>query len=249
VRVKVTQLNIDSVVVAVPSLHKSSIKVRVDNRDANTGARVEVAPGQKVQLWIHAVDEDGRTIQRGDRGFDFDVTAKLKSGEQTWRVVVVSYVPAESSYYAEVPALEEGEYQLRLTQAFGFGLNNNTNASLAAPIVLVVDSSKNLRQTIVGGVCGCLVALACFAMVRVIKRNRARAKELLLSLLRWEGIIVAEVCLEFFDLTGELCAICPDTTHLLPTNDGRIENFPRPVIPASLPQPRQVDFVQRAEYR
>jgi hypothetical protein len=41
-------------------------------------------------------------------------------------------------------------------------------------------------------------------MARVIKKNRARAKELLLSFLRWEGIIVAEVCLERFDMSGAL---------------------------------------------
>jgi hypothetical protein len=50
VRVKVTQLKIDSVVVAVPSLSRSTIALRVDNRDANTGEPVEVAPGKNVQL-------------------------------------------------------------------------------------------------------------------------------------------------------------------------------------------------------
>ncbi len=204
VHVKVTRLKIVSVVVAVPSLSRSSIKVRVDNRDADRGTRIEVAPGDKVRLWVDAVDEDGGTIQRGDRAFDFNVTASPNAGDKPWRVVVVSYEPAESAYYAEVPALEAGEYQLRLIKVFGFYLNSSTNASLTAPIVLVVDASKNLRQTIVGGICGCLVALACFAMARIIKRNRARAKELLLSFLRWEGIIVAEVCLELFDVTGAL---------------------------------------------
>ena len=169
-----------------------------------------MALGQNVQLKIHAVDEDGRTIQRGDRTFEFNVTALLHSGEQTWRVVVASYVPTESAYYAEIVLQAAGEYRLRLTKVFGFGLlevHSSIDASLAAPIVLGVqedNSSHNLRQTIVGGICGCLVALACFAMARAIKRNKARAKELLLSLLRWEGIIVVEACFEFFDVTGTL---------------------------------------------
>jgi hypothetical protein len=59
VRVNVTRLKIDSVVVAVPSLSRSSIKVRVNDRDVQPGAPVEVPQGVKVQLFVNAKDEDG----------------------------------------------------------------------------------------------------------------------------------------------------------------------------------------------
>jgi hypothetical protein len=220
VRVKMPELKINAAVVAVPSLSRSRMQLRVANRDVQMGEPVEVPQGANVQLWVYAVDEDGLDIRRGDRTLEF-IVSKLESGEGT-KLVLANYVPAQSAYYTEVPLPQEaGEYQLRLDKVFGFGLlerNGSTvaTASIASPIIFVVDASKSLRQTIVGSICGCLVALSCFAMVRVIKRNRARAKELLLSFLRWEGIIVAEVCLELFDFTGTPLRYPPQILPTLP---------------------------------
>jgi hypothetical protein len=217
VGVTMTQLKIDSAVIAVPSLTKS--RMQIDGLDFKTGSRVLVAEGLKVQLLIRAVDEDGLDVRRADRAFDFLLD---KTGEEP-RLVVANYVPAQSAYYAEVVLpQEDGEYQLRLHKVFGFDLldpngSAAATASLARTATLVVDSSKSrgdaLKNTIIGSVCGFLFALACFAMCRLVLRNRARAKELLLSFLRWEGIIVAEVCLELFDMTGAL----HNATDALPT--------------------------------
>jgi hypothetical protein len=217
VNVEMTPLKIGSFVVAVPSLTKS--RMQIDGLDFKTGSRVLVAEGLKVQLLIRAVDEDGLDVRRADRAFDFLLD---KTGEEP-RLVVANYLPAQSAYYAEVVLpQEDGEYQLRLHKVFGFDLlepngSAAATASLARTATLIVDSSKSrgdaLKNTIIGSICGFLFALACFAMCRLVLRNRARAKELLLSFLRWEGIIVAEVCLELFDMTGAL----HNATDALPT--------------------------------
>jgi hypothetical protein len=214
---KITQLKINAVVVAVPSLSRSTMRLLVDEREVNTTVPVDLAPGVKLQLQVDAVDEDGLAIRRRDRTLDFIVSGLLESSKETtqWTTrVVASYVPAQSAYHAEVVLpQEDGKYQLRLHKVFGFDVlegNGGTAAtpSLARNVTLVVDSSKSrdesLKNTIIGSLCGCLFALACFAMFRLIMLNRARAKELLLSFLRWEGIIVVEVCLELFDMIGAL---------------------------------------------
>jgi hypothetical protein len=217
VSAKITQLKINAVVVAVPSLSRSTMRLLVDEREVNTTAPVDLAPGVKLQLQVDAVDEDGLAIRRRDRTLDFIVSGLLESSKETmqWTTrVVASYVPAQSAYHAEVVLpQEDGKYQLRLHKVFGFDVlegNGGTAAtpSLARNVTLVIDSSKSrdesLKNTIIGSLCGCLFALACFAMFRLIMLNRARAKELLLSFLRWEGIIVVEVCLELFDMIGAL---------------------------------------------
>jgi hypothetical protein len=75
-----------------------------------------------VQLFVHAKDEDGLDVRRGDRTFDFIVYwSQLEPSKRT-KHVVANYAAAQSAYFAEIPALEEGEYQLQLTKVFGFEL-------------------------------------------------------------------------------------------------------------------------------
>jgi hypothetical protein len=80
VGVTMTQLKIDSAVIAVPSLTKSAMRLLVDKSEVDPRAPVGLASGVKAQLEVDAVDEDGLAVRRGDRTLDFIVSG-LQSRE------------------------------------------------------------------------------------------------------------------------------------------------------------------------
>jgi hypothetical protein len=171
----------------------------------NTRAPVGLAPGAKAQLQVHAVDEDGLAIRRGDRTLDFIVSKNPESGEGIKRVVA-NYVPAQSAYCAEVVLPQAaGEYQLRLDKVFGFGLlerNGSAAASLASPIILVVADPLSATQKAVTIALAVAFVLCFGGLLVYIRKNTTQLKALFFSLLSNEGVQGFQIVNETVDFAS-----------------------------------------------
>jgi hypothetical protein len=204
-----TQLKIDSVVVAVPSLSKSSIRLLVDDREVNVRAPVEVAPGAVVQLRVYAFDEDGLVIRRVDHALEFIVNGsqQVESGEGTKRVVA-NYVAAKSAYCAEIVLPQEtGEYRLQLDRVFGFGLRNGNftaTSSLASPILLIMAAepiSRTQRALTIG--VAVVLVLGLGGLLVYARKQRENLKELLFSMMSNEGMQGLQIANDVIDFASD----------------------------------------------
>jgi hypothetical protein len=128
-----------------------------------------------------------------------------------------------NSYAADVSAdLTQftGEYELLVAVETGWNhtAQNVTRCELMRMMIVVESDSKEL---IVAACVASVLVLTLGLLGYLVHRNKERAKEILLSFLNFEGLLIAELCMEAW-VRGAICAApatCPDQATDRPSHD------------------------------
>jgi hypothetical protein len=135
----------------------------------------------------------------------------------------VRWEGGSNSYAADVSAALtqfSGEYELLVAVESGWNhtTRNVTRCELMRTMIVVESDSKEI---IVAACLASVLVLTLGLLGYLVYRNKERAKEILLSFLNFEGLLIAELCMEAW-VRGALCCpryLCPNQATDRPSHD------------------------------
>jgi hypothetical protein len=178
------------------------------------GAQI-VRTGTPMRVRLLAFDVDNLSIAHTRVPIEFRFSNKL---------LPVRWDGGSNSYAADVSAdLTQftGEYELLVAVETGWNhtMQNVTRCELMRTMIVVESDSKEI---IVAACLASVLVLTLGLLGYLVYRNKERAKEILLSFLNFEGLLIVELCMEAW-VRGAICAapryLCPDQATDRPSHD------------------------------
>jgi hypothetical protein len=149
-------------------------------------------PGSILRVHLEAVDMDGMPIRstRAEVAFRFGGT-----------LLPVVWQPGSNDYVAEVAAAltdAAGMYDLVVTATNAWRASTGNKTSTCELMRRRIEISIDTRQTGLAAGLACMFVLVCGILGYLLYKKREQLKQLALSFLAFEGILVAEISAEIW---------------------------------------------------
>jgi hypothetical protein len=165
-----------------------------------------------MKVHVEAFDCDGRPINytRSDLEFSFGGTP-----------LAVTWNAGSNHYAAHVPSTltaQPGQYELIVSASSGWDGRRVTECVLhRRTIDAVVVLGVSVQMIALSAFAGAGLVILAGAAVYVVRKHRHRVRQLLLSLLRREALLVYKIVAELFDIASDstpVLEVCPGARML-----------------------------------